>query len=267
MPKHDYIFVDESGDAGYKLDPITGELLSSNYYVAAALHLTDDAFRDLNRHVVAFRYYTGFIKELKIPPRKLQFERLLGPISMLAQEGKRIWASVVYVDKLRYTGPYLKPEGRRRVNPVMFRNFILRLLLEHHLLAHPLQTRQYDLVLDRVDLTKMQADELWHYIRGNLTVPSPDHITHASSIYIEGLQVVHHIAEGFKNIFKSNGIPPELSFVNPRNLTENQRVNHKMNKQCDQTGLHVSGAPPGHTITLNRDHFYIPILSSPCQLS
>jgi hypothetical protein len=36
MPRHDYIFVDESGDAGYKLDPVTGELLSSNYYIAAA---------------------------------------------------------------------------------------------------------------------------------------------------------------------------------------------------------------------------------------
>ena len=47
MPKHDYIFVDESGDAGYKLHPVTGELLSSNYYVAAALHLTNDSFRDI----------------------------------------------------------------------------------------------------------------------------------------------------------------------------------------------------------------------------
>ena len=224
MPKHDYIFVDESGDAGYKLHPVTGELLSSNYYVAAALHLTNDSFRHLTEHMVAFKYYTGFIKELKIPPRKLQFERLLRPISMLSQEGKSIWASVVYVEKLRYTGCYLKPEGGRPANPGMSRNFILRLLLEHHLQSHRLQTQQYDLVLDRVDMTRKQADELWDYIRRNLTVPYPDYITHASSIYVEGLQVVHYIAEGFKNILKSNKIPSEFSFVTPRNLTENQDV-------------------------------------------
>ena len=48
MPKHGYINVDESGDAAFKLDPVTGELLSSSYYVAAALHLCDDAFRGMN---------------------------------------------------------------------------------------------------------------------------------------------------------------------------------------------------------------------------
>ena len=45
MPRHDYIFVDESGRLGGTLDPESGDLLSSNFYVAAALHLSDDAFR------------------------------------------------------------------------------------------------------------------------------------------------------------------------------------------------------------------------------
>ena len=143
---------------------------------------------------------------------------------MLSQEGASIWASVVYVDKLKYTGPYLNPKRRRPENPLRFRNYILRLLLEHHLQTHPLQTQQYDLVLDRVDLTKRQADELWNYIRENLTVSHPNHITHASSIYVDGLQVVHHIAEGFKDLLKGIDIPPELSFVTPMNLTENQRI-------------------------------------------
>lgn len=224
MPKHDYIFVDESGDAGYKLRPDTGELLSSNYYVVAALHLTDTAFRHLTEHMTAFKYYTGFIKELKIPPRKLQFERLLGPISMLSQEGKSIWASVVYVDKLRYTGRNLRPEGGRPSDPGMFRNYFLRLLLEHHFQTHPLQSRRYDLVLDRVDLTRGQADDLWNYLYGNLAIPNPSHITHASSIYVDNLQVVHHIANGFKNFTTDGLVPNELSFVNLRDLTENQDV-------------------------------------------
>ena len=223
MPKHDYIFVDESGDAGFKLDPVSGKLLSSNYYIAAALHLCDDAFRYLNQHVAAFRYYTGFIKELKIPPRNFQFTKLLEPIRALAQEGASIWASVVYVDKHRYTGPHLNPAGRP-ASPLRFRNFILRLLLEHHFQNYPIQSRYYDLVLDRVDLTRKQADNLWHYLYGNLAIPNPSHITHASSIYVEGLQVVHHIAEGFKESLRREDTPPELTFVNPRDLTLSQEV-------------------------------------------
>ncbi len=224
MPKHDYIFVDESGDAGFKLDPSSGELLSSHYYIAAALHLTDDAFRDLNRHIIAFRYYTGFIKELKIPPRKLQFERLLGPINMLAQEGASIWASAIVVDKLRYSGRYLRPIGGHRGNPILFRNYTLRRLLEHHFQTYTLQSLQYDLVLDRVDLNKTQADNLWQYLTGNFAIPNPSHITHASSIYVDGLQVVHHIANGFKNFTTDGFVPNELAFVNLRDLTENQHV-------------------------------------------
>ena len=224
MPRHDYVFVDESGDTGFRLDPDSGELLSSSYYVAAALHLCDDAFRDLNRHVAAFRYYSGLSRELKIPSEKVEFTRLLDPIRALSEGGKNIWASVVYVDKLRYTGSYLKPGGRREASPVRFRNFILRCLLEHHFLSHPLQSQHYDLVLDRVDLSREDAENLHQYIAGNRNIPTPTHITHASSIYVEGLQVVHHVANGYKDVVSSGHAPPELSFVNPRDLTTDQYV-------------------------------------------
>ena len=224
MPRHDYIFVDESGDAAFKLDSVSGELLSSSYYVAAALHLCDDAFRDLNRHVAAFRYYSGLNRELKIHPQKVEFTRLLDPIRALTEGGKNIWASVVYVDKLRYNGSYLKLGGRRPASPVRFRNYILRRLLEHHLLRYPLKSNQYDLVLDRIDLTKEETENLRRYISGNRNIPTPTHITHASSIYVEGLQVVHHIANGYKDVVNTGRVPTELSFVNSRDLTTNQYV-------------------------------------------
>ena len=54
MARHDYIFVDESGDPGFSADPVSHKLLSSPFYTAAALHLCDDAFRDLNKHMAAF---------------------------------------------------------------------------------------------------------------------------------------------------------------------------------------------------------------------
>ena len=224
MPRHDYKFVDESGDAAYKLDPVSGELLSSSYYVAAALHLCDDAFRDLNRHVAAFRYYSRLNRELKIHPQREEFTRLIDPIRALTEAGKNIWASVVYVDKLRYNGSYLKQGGRRPASPVRFRNYILRRLLEHHFQRFPLQSDQYDLVLDRIDLTREETENLWQYISGNRNIPTPLHITHAASIYVEGLQVVHHIANGYKDVVNSGLVPAELSFVNSRDLTKRQYV-------------------------------------------
>ena len=227
MPKHDYVYVDESGDAAFKLDTQSGKLLSSTYYVAAALHLADDTFRDLNRHVASFRYYSGLHRELKIPARKMEFTRLLDPIRALSEGGKNIWASVVYLDKLRYTGTYLKLGGRRPASPVRFRNYILRRLLEHHFLQFPLTSNQYELVLDRIGLTREDTENLRQYITGNLNIPTPAHVTHASSIYVEGLQVVHHIANGYKDVMLTGSELAELSFVSARDLTLNQSVSAK----------------------------------------
>ena len=224
MARHDYIFVDESGDAAFTLDAASGELLSSEYYVAAALHLCDDAFRDLNRHVAAFRYYSGLNRELKIPARTEEFARLLDPIRAVSEGGKNIWASVVYVDKLRYNGSYLKPGGKRPTSPLRFRNYMLRRLLEHHFQSYPLQSDQCDLVLDRIDLTREQTENLWQYVAGNPNIPTPAHITHASSIYVEGLQVVHHIANGYKDVGGGDRVRSVLSFVNPRDLTTHHYV-------------------------------------------
>ena len=227
MPRHDYIFVDESGDPGFNLEPGTGRLLSSSFYTTAALHLCDDAFRDLNRHVAAFRFYTGLSRELKIPPDKEQFSRLLSPIKALAEGGKNIWASAIYVDKLKYTGSYLKPGGRRPANPERFRNYMLRRLLEFHFQWRPLKSRQYDLVVDRVELTRKQTENLRSYIDGNVNIPTPTHITHAASIYVEGLQVVHHIANAYKDVVAGGSEPAELSFVKSLDLTVNQYLQVK----------------------------------------
>lgn len=224
MARHDYIFVDESGDPGFSVDPVSHQLLSSPFYTAAALHLCDDAFRDLNKYMAAFRYYSGLNRELKIPSEKEEFTRLLDPIRALAEGGRNIWASVVYLDKQEYTGSYLKPGGIRPASPVRFRHYVLRRLLEHHFQSRQLQSNQYDLVLDRVDLPREENENLWRYLARNRNIPTPTHITHASSIYVEGLQVVHHIANGYKDVVSGSLPPPELSFVNARDLTLNQYV-------------------------------------------
>ena len=224
MARHDYIFVDESGDPAYTRDPASGRLLSSSFYIAATLHLSDDAFGDLNKHVAAFRYYSGLNRELKIPPSREAFSKLLDPIKALAEAGKNIRASVVYLDKPKYNGSYLKPGGKRSADPVRFRNYILRRLLEHHFQTYELQSEHYDLVLDRVEMTREQVGNLREYLARNRNFPTPTHITHASSIYVEGLQVVHHIANGYQGVIVGAKAPPELSFVNARDITTNQRI-------------------------------------------
>ena len=229
MAKNDFIFVDESGDTGYKLGPDTGELLSSTHYILAALHVTDQSIRRINRHIAAFRFYTGFDRELKLPPEKNVFNRLMAPIKELADEGLDISASVVYLDKALYDGPYLKQGGPRGQRPIRFRNYILRRLMEFHMLNHPLLSPQYELVLDRIDLNPADIENLREYLRQNDNFQTPSFITHASSVYVEGLQVVHHIATGFKNVAEGGGTPGPLSFVSWRDVTSDGSVRAKQN--------------------------------------
>ena len=219
MAKHDYIFVDESGDPGYKIDPDSGQLLSSSFYIAAALHLSDDAFAGLNKHMAAFRYYSGLNRELKMPPSREEFSRLLGPIKVMAESGADIRASVVYLDKLKYNGRYLKPGYAEPADSHKFRNYILRLLLECHFEKNGLFADQYDLIIDRVETTGKQRERLENYLSRVDKLPKPAYITHAASIYVEGLQVVHHIANGHKGMADGEDAPSELSFVNAKDLT------------------------------------------------
>ena len=219
MPKHDYLFVDESGDPGYRLDPASGELLSSPHYVAAVLHVTDDAFVHINRHMAAFRYYSGMNRELKLPRNQDTATRLLQPVAAMVESGVNVWASAVFMDKQRYSGGYLGPQSILPESPTKFRNFVLRLLLEHHFEQFPLKTEQYDLVLDRVEMTKGDRDNLELYLAQNLSIPTPRHVTHASSIYVDGLQIVHHIANGYRDVPFGHDIPGELGFVSARDIT------------------------------------------------
>jgi len=213
LPKHDYLFVDESGDPGWAFDLDSQELLSSEHYVTAVLHICDDVFSKVNEHVSNFRYMTRMTKELKLPPEKEVFDRLIGPIGALAHSDENIWSSLVYLNKRKYDGQYLKPGGTRPQDPLRFRNWVLRRLLEWHFSWAPLQSQQYDLVLDRVD-----------YLAGNHIIPTPTNITHAASIYVEPLQLVHHIATGFKDFVLGGARPDSLSFVRIRDITTRPRL-------------------------------------------
>ena len=97
-----------------------------------------------------------------------------------------MWATAVYLDKARYTGSYLKPGGARPPDPIRFRNYVLRRLLETHFRQYELRSGNYELVLDRFEMTPEAMDNLKHYLAGNHRIPTPGHVTHASSLYVEG---------------------------------------------------------------------------------
>ena len=223
MPKTDYIFIDESGDHGYALDRRTGELASSPHYVLSALHVTDDSIRLINRHLAAFRYCTGFVRELKFPPEREAFARLMDPIRELAMSGADIFASAVFLDKREYSGRHLKPKDPRGPQSAQrFRNRILRCLLEHHFTNHALRSNQYELILDRIGMTPSQMQDLRTYLQTKGGFPQPAYIVEVASICVEGLQVVDHIARGFKNVVSGSDIPKPLEFVISRNITQSR---------------------------------------------
>ena len=87
-----------------------------------------------------------------------------------------------------------------------------------------LKTNQYDLVLDRIEMTREETDNLQIYIAGNYNIPTPTNITHASSICVDGLQVVHHIANSFKDLISGEELPDEVAFVNARDITTDQFI-------------------------------------------
>ena len=219
MAKYDYIFVDESGDPGYAIDARTGELLSSPFFAMAALHVTDDSYSNITRHVSAFRYLRRVSRELKIPPEKPDFSRLMQPVQELAEDDVAISASVVYLRKEDYRGPYLHPDGPRGQDARRFWNFALRRLLEWHFAANPLVSERYDLVLDRVEMSRSQRAELERYLDRNLRIPAPVNVTLASSLYVEALQVVHHIANAYGTESSSRTPRDSLRFVRARDIT------------------------------------------------
>ena len=219
MAKHDFIFVDESGDPGYALDPDTGQLRSSPHFLLAALHVTDESMTQINNHLTMFRYYTGFSRELKLPTSRPPFDRLLDPICASAEGGSDIYASTVFLDKVNYTGSYLKPDQERPQSQLFFRNRVLRCLMEYHFANHSLVSDQYDLILDRVDMNLAQIENQREYLHSNPYLKGPRYITHASSVYVEGLQVVDHIARGLKDVVRGDHAPHSLRFVAIRDIT------------------------------------------------
>ncbi len=192
-PKRDFLFIDESGDAGS----------FSAYYILGLIHVTDVSLKELNLHLGALRYFGSVKRELKssriTPEQREQLRRILAH----AHQNCFVRASAVYVSKNEYRGIYLKSYHDQSADPVHFQNLMLRRLLEHHFATFKPQSQEVELVVDRFFRSESLEIKMRHYLRSDKhgRLPGFLHITQADSRYVELLQVADWIAGAVKEHF------------------------------------------------------------------
>lgn len=196
-----FSFVDESGDPGFGAG-------SNPIYILACMHVDQATLGDLIKHVSAFRYHHGVIKELKDWGSLLkdepntQMKAFWGWITAAASDG-RLTTMVNWLDKATYVargGPHLG-DGSETIR---FRNFQLRLLLQRHRLRQ--WSNNIDLVVDRWSMNQGQEDNLRTYLRENAYLQPPlAHITISDSAYVEALQVVDLFTRIARKVIEGEG--------------------------------------------------------------
>lgn len=189
-PSRDFLFIDESGDPGY----LPG---SSKYFAVGCLHLTDIGLEELQKHFCAFGYFQTKFREIKSSKLSgFQKDQIADMLKWL-QCKDQVAMSVVFVDKDRYTGPYLRPVKNFPANPVYFRNFLNRQLFEKHFANNPLITNESAIIFDHT-VSETEETNLKSYLRGNLLLPRLDTIVQCDSRYVPSLQfadVMIHIVK------------------------------------------------------------------------
>ncbi|MEF3692138.1 MAG: DUF3800 domain-containing protein [Candidatus Moraniibacteriota bacterium] len=193
-PKRDFIFLDESGDPGNFTD----------YYITGLIHVTDLSLKKLNIHLGALRYFGGVRNELKSTSlNQLQKEHLLDVLKISMHDGNFVKASAVFVNKKNYKGNYLEDNELYKKDPIKFRHFVLRRLLEFHFSKEKAQSREIELVVDRFHSDESKEQQLRNYLRDIriTTLPEFIHIIQADSRYVEMLQIADWISGSVKEKF------------------------------------------------------------------
>jgi len=219
MPTIDYLFIDESGDLG------NGQGDSSDYYAELVLHINDKGFPRLMTHITNWRYIRQVMTEQKKLPRGRDLETFLRPLSELQQDNT-ISCSSIYLVKNQYTGPYLKASSPRGEDPILFRNFVHRQLLEYHFSINKPTTTNIELVFDRFEMSQEAFKNLEDYLRGNYSLPDLKHITHADSLYTEALQVTSQLVNQIKDVAlrtATEELKALLSFISIKDITNIQK--------------------------------------------
>jgi len=219
MAKHLYVFIDESGDPGYAIGE-TGA--SSAHYAELALQIDDEGLVDFLTHIISWRYCQGRFYESKTLPKGRALARYINPIREIHCRGN-LHISCVYLIKEHYTGPYLKPSPATNQNPIFFRNFIHKKLLEFHFgKSSPAKEAEIHLIFDRYTMSRELSRNMKDYLHNNWNLPDFEHICHADSIYTEALQVASQLLIAVKDIIlqiANNETQNLLNFIAMKDIT------------------------------------------------
>lgn len=213
-PKRDFIFIDEHGDPG----PIGA---GSDRFATCAVHVTDASLERLVECFADMRFYRQTYGEIKRLHHDARLRPKLAEILMHMSEAHDVGFSVTFLDKRRYTGPYLGPgEGTH------FRNFQVRRLLEWHLSQHPLRTSVCEIVFDRHGHSLAQLADFARYLNKNWNLPPFAHVTGVDSLYVESIQV----ADLALSLYRKKELEQDpdyrslnLAFMAVRDVTEMSR--------------------------------------------
>ena len=210
MSKRLYVFIDESGDPGNVLK----EGASSSYYAELGLQINEEGWAYFIEHIISWKYVLGKFQEFKsLPARADQLRRYINPLIELYNR-KNLFCSCVYLIKENYTGPYLRSSSTSEQNPIKFRNFVHRMLLEHHFRLFPVYDSDIELVFDRYRMSSEETNNLEEYLINNWNLPNFEHICHINSIYSEVMQITSQLVNAMKNIILGTADEDKRTLLN-----------------------------------------------------
>jgi len=96
-PKRDFIFIDESGDPGFR----------STHFACLALHATDVGLRAVIECCASLRFFRAMYAELKPLHEDARLRPRLAEILRTLQDAGHVKYTATYLEKARYTGWYL----------------------------------------------------------------------------------------------------------------------------------------------------------------
>ena len=127
------------------------------------------------------------------------FRQVIDHVGRVIERGDAACAAV-FINKARYDGYWLQTSDEKPESSHFLRNYIVRKALELVFDGIDISGATAEVVLDRVRYSVSQVENLRQYLNGNFAtygpfpIPLITDVTHADSLYVEGLQVADHLA-------------------------------------------------------------------------
>lgn len=213
-----FLFIDESGDAGDN-DGTKGNTI---YYAELAIQTEYGRSNPLVSHITQWRWEEGISSEPKhIPKDEEKCKKFLEPIVKLHQTGI-VKFSAVYLEKDKYTGPYLKTVSPFRNNRLWFRNFVHKQLLEYHFGLYPNARDDYiSAIFDYHRMSRLDFRNMTNYLCNICKFPLDD-IVHLDSVCSWMLQLAGCLAHAVARVQLGKtpkSITNILSFIPVKDIT------------------------------------------------